>query len=180
MAGLDDLAIEFNSLEDCLVDKHLGSCDESLSKIAKMTLDIESSEEEHEYNLREILLDQSESVLNLNIHYQANISNIVDFDKAIALRKIVRELIKNSLSHSNQSSDSLIIQISISDFEDNIKFEYFDNGNAELEASIDLKNADLISGRGVGIKTINSLVESFNSSVTFSNTDKGYSCHFII
>jgi two-component sensor histidine kinase len=180
MAGLDDLAKVFHQLEDFLVDEHLGQCDKTISNIARMTLDIESSEEEHEYNLREILLDQSESILKLNVHYSANINNVVDFDKAIALRKIVRELIKNSLSHSNQSADSLIIQISITDSDDKIKFEYYDNGNADLMANKDLKNKVLISGRGVGLKTIDSIADSFNSKVTYEKSERGYICFFTI
>lgn len=179
MVGLDELAKEFHQLEDFLVDEHLGDCDQTISRIAKMTLEIESSNDEHEYNLREILLDQSESVLNLNIHYQANILNEVDFDKAVALRKIVRELIKNSLSHSNQTTDFLVIQINIKDIDKKIKFEYFDNGNYSQEIVVDLKNAKLISGRGVGLKTIKNILKSYKSTPNFEHTENGYACSFI-
>lgn len=176
LAELESMAKSFHELEDALIDEDFSLCDKLLANLAKHTLDILTDDETSSYNLKEIILDQSSLLKNLNVDYFADTSNEVDFDKAMILRKIFREFIKNSISHSGLEISKLEISISIFEVGELLACEYTDNSGPNNEFSDD--KFKLFSGRGIGLKSVQETLNELNGHLALKHDDNGFKAMF--
>ncbi len=176
LAELQSMAKSFHELEDALIKEDYSLCDKLLGSLAKHTLDIITGDSNTSYDLKEIILDQSSLVKSLNIDYFADLPNNVSFDKAMVLRKIFREFIKNSISHSGLKTSNLEISISIFSTGELITSEYIDNSGLNSEFSDE--KYKLFSGRGVGLKSVEQTLASLGGSLDLAHGNDGFRALF--
>ena len=107
------------------------------------------------------------------IEIQANISPVLlTMDHAQPFSLLINELITNSYKHAFNGMESGIISINLIQKEENIRFEYYDNG-----LGFDMNEA--IKKDSTGINLINAFVEQLEGNLT-DQAKSGEGCHLFL